>query len=149
MSLIDLAGPDAQSPLVMLEVRQLGGALDGPAGALSPMAHTGAAFTLNAIGITPTPAQADAVRIHLERLEADLRPHVTGSTYLNFLDLEGATPPRVRAAYSRQDWDRLTGVKTTLRPAQPVPLQPQHPARRLRQQQPSRQTQPAWKVSTK
>ncbi len=57
-ALVDLAGPDARSPLVMLEVRQLGGALAGPAGALSPMAHTDAAFSLNAIGITPTPERA-------------------------------------------------------------------------------------------
>ena len=43
-ALIDLAGPDAQSPLAMLEVRQLGGAISGPADALSPMAHTDAAL---------------------------------------------------------------------------------------------------------
>ena len=114
--LVDLAGPDSQSPLVMLEVRQIGGALEGPPGALSPMAHAGAAYTLNAIGITPTPAQAAAVRIHLEKLEASLRPHVTGHTYLNFLDLEGATPQRIRAAYSSEDWDRLTGLKATYDP---------------------------------
>ena len=114
--LVDLVGPDSQSPLVMLELRQIGGALMGPAGALSSMAHAGAAYTVNAIGITPTPAQAAAVRIHLERLETNLRPHVTGNTYLNFLDLEGATPPRIRASFSREDWERLTGLKATYDP---------------------------------
>ena len=40
----------------MLEVRQLGGALAGPPDALSPMAHTSARFSLNAIGMTTPPA---------------------------------------------------------------------------------------------
>ena len=101
-ALVDLAGPDSQSPLVMLEVRQLGGALDGPAGALSPMAHTGAAYSLNAIGITPTPAQAAAVRIHLEKLEANLRPHVTGNTYRQLPRPRGRhSPTRARRLLPR------------------------------------------------
>ena len=110
-TLIDLAGPDAQSPLAMLEVRQLGGALAGPAGALSPMAHTSAAFSLNAIGITPTPETHLAVRAYLREVEARISGHATGDTYVNFLDLEGATAERIRAAYSAADWDRLVRLK--------------------------------------
>ncbi len=56
-ALADLEGP--ASPLVMLELRQLGGALVGPPGALSPMAHTSAAYSLNAIGLTPGPEQRE------------------------------------------------------------------------------------------
>jgi FAD/FMN-containing dehydrogenase len=110
-ALIDLAGPEAQSPLAMLEVRQLGGAISGPADALSPMAHTDAAFSLNAIGITPTPDTQAAVRAYLKKVEATVRGHATGDTYVNFLDLEGATPERIRAAYSADDWDRLVRLK--------------------------------------
>ena len=115
-ALIELAGPGAASPLVMLELRLLGGALDGPAGALSPMAHTTARFSMNAIGVTPTPERAAAVQTHLDRIATRLRPYVTGETYLNFLDLEGATPDRVRAAFSAADWDRLTRLKTRYDP---------------------------------
>ena len=68
-ALLDVAGPHSRSPLVMVEVRQLGGALAGPPGALSPMAHTNARFSLNAIGVTATPAAADPVRTHLARLQ--------------------------------------------------------------------------------
>jgi len=109
--LVELAGPDSHSPLVMLELRQLGGALAGPMGALSPMAHTEAAYSLNAVGVTPTPEHAAAVRTHLDLLAERVRPFVTGEVYLNFLDLDGATPDRVRAAYSPNDWDRLTRLK--------------------------------------
>jgi hypothetical protein len=40
-----------------------------------------------------------------------MRSHSTGSTYLNFLDLDGATPQRVRAAYTPADWQRLVELK--------------------------------------
>ena len=109
--LVGLAGPGSGSPLVMLELRQLGGAISGRADELSPMARTGAAYTLNAIGLTPDPAHAHVVRRHLDLLGRELEGHVTGETYLNFLDLEGATPERVRAAYSADDWARLVALK--------------------------------------
>lgn len=115
-TLVDLAGPAARSPLVMLEVRQLGGALGGPVGALSPMAHTEAAYSVNAIGVTATPEQGAAVRNHLGRVASSLRAHATGDTYVNFLDLDAATPERVRAAYSPADWQRLTELKATYDP---------------------------------
>ena len=95
----------------MLEVRQLGGALSGPATALSPMAHTTAGFSLNAIGMTPTPERAAAVAAHLARIEQRIGALATGDTYVNFLDLEGATEKRVRAAYSTADWQRLVRLK--------------------------------------
>jgi FAD/FMN-containing dehydrogenase len=115
-ALVDLAGPDSRSPLVMLEVRQLGGALSGPAAGLSPMAHSEAGFSLNAIGITPTPDQAAAVRAHLQQVATTMRPYATGETYLNFLDLDGATPQRVRAAYSARDWNEIVRLKTAYDP---------------------------------
>jgi FAD/FMN-containing dehydrogenase len=111
-----VAGPDARSPLAMLEVRLLGGALTGPSDALSPLAHTSARFSLNAIGLTTTPAPADAVRAHLARVTETLRPLATGDTYVNFLDLDQATPDRVRAAYSDADWTRLVALKAAYDP---------------------------------
>ncbi len=114
--LVALAGPDSGSPLVMTEIRQLGGALDGPAGSLSPMAHSRARYSLNAIGVTPDAAQTAAVAAHLDRLRTTMRPHATGEEYLNFLDLDGATPDRVRAAYSTADWTRLTRLKARYDP---------------------------------
>lgn len=116
--LVGLAGPDTGWPLVMTEVRQLGGALVGPPDALSPMAHTTARFSLNAIGMTATPEQDAAVRRHLVEVAERMAPHATGDTYLNFLDLDGATPERVRAAYSPGNWRRLASLKNRYDPAE-------------------------------
>jgi FAD/FMN-containing dehydrogenase len=109
--LVRLAGPGSGSPLVMLEIRQLGGALAGAAGALSPLAHSDAAYSLNAIGVTPTTDQADAVQRHLLNLAEAMAPHATGDRYLNWLDADTATPEWVRAAYSQADWDLLVRLK--------------------------------------
>ncbi len=101
----------SDSPLIGLELRQLGGALSAPAAELSPMGHSTARFTMNAIGVTPTPEQARTLRSYLAHLAEAVRPYASGTTYLNFLDLDGATPERVRAAYSPDDWKRLVDLK--------------------------------------
>ncbi len=108
-TLVELAGPD--SPLIMLELRQLGGALSRPPSELSPMGRSDARFTMNAIGATPTPEQARAVRSRLARVAEAVRPHAGGTTYLNFMYLDGAPPERVKAAYAPEDWRRLVELK--------------------------------------
>ena len=130
--LVDLAGAGADWPLVMTEVRQLGGALVGPPGALSPMAHTRARFSLNAIGMTASPEQSAAVRSRLAAVAERMGPHATGDTYLNFLDLDGATPERVRAAFSPADRRRLTTLEHHHDPADVFRF-----GRRLTQENPS------------
>jgi FAD/FMN-containing dehydrogenase len=44
-------------------------------------------------------------------LAEEMRPYETGATYLYFLDLDGASPERVRAAYAPEDWERLVELK--------------------------------------
>ena len=56
------------------------------------MAHSSARFSLNAFGVTTTPAQSAAVRARLDQLRTRMRPFATGETYLNFLDVDAATP---------------------------------------------------------
>ncbi len=115
-TLVDLAGAAARSPLVMLEIRHLGGALTSRPDELSPMAHSTARFSLNAIGITATPEQDRAVRDHLARVAREIRPFVTGANYVNFLDADGAIPERVAAAYSARDLRRLHRLKLRVDP---------------------------------
>jgi FAD/FMN-containing dehydrogenase len=106
-----LVGLGSDSPLIMLELRQLGGALSRPPSELSPMGRSNAPFTMNAIGPTFTPEMAQAVRSYLAHVAEAIRPHASGTTYVNFMDLDGATPERVKAAYSPEDWKRLIELK--------------------------------------
>lgn len=110
-TLIEVAGAESNSPLILLEVRQLGGALSRPEGELSPMGRSGARFIMNAIGATPFPEMEKAVREYLAYLAEAIRPHQTGATYVNFVDLDSATEERVKAAYSPEDFERLVALK--------------------------------------
>ena len=39
------------------------------------------------------------------------RPFQTGDTYVNFMELEGASAERVKAAYAPEDFERLIALK--------------------------------------
>jgi FAD/FMN-containing dehydrogenase len=60
---------------------------------------------------------AQAVQAHLAYVAEEMRPYETGATYVNFLEFDGATPERVRAAYSSEDWEHLVGLKNRYDPA--------------------------------
>jgi FAD binding domain/Berberine and berberine like len=109
--LVEVAGAGSNSPLILLELRQLGGALARPPADLSPIGRRDSKFIMMGIGATPTPEVAQLVQAHLARLAEEMRPYETGATYVNFLELDGASPERVRAAYSPEDWERLVELK--------------------------------------
>jgi len=114
--LVEVAGVDSNSPLILLELRHLGGALERPPADLSPIGRRNSKFTMEGVGATPTPEVAQAVQAHLAYVAEEMRPYETGATYVNFLELDGATPERVRAAYSPEDWERLVGLKNRYDP---------------------------------
>lgn len=109
-ALVAVAGAGSGSPLLSVEVRQLGGALAAAPGALSPMGGGGARYSLNAIGATFTPSMAEGVTDRLARLAEAIDPYRTGETFLNYLEVDPAAD-RVRAAYPAADWARLAALK--------------------------------------
>jgi len=110
-TLVNVAGKDSNSPLIMLELRQLGGALSRPPADLNPMGRSDSRFILNGIGATFSPEMAQAVQAYLAYVAEAVKPHTSGAQYVNFMDLDGATPERVHAAYSPDDWTRLVALK--------------------------------------
>jgi FAD/FMN-containing dehydrogenase len=110
-TLVELAGADSNSPLVMLELRQLGGALSRPPADLNPMGRSDSRFIMYGLGATPTPEMAQAVQAYLAYIAETVSSHASGATYVNFMDLYGTTLERVRAAYSPEDWERLIALK--------------------------------------
>ena len=110
-TLVKLAGADSNSPLAMLELRQLGGALSRPPAELDPMGRSDCRFIMYGLGATPTPEVAQAVQAYLAYIAEAVRPHASGAAYLNFIDLDGTSVERVRAAYSPEDWQRLVALK--------------------------------------
>jgi FAD/FMN-containing dehydrogenase len=109
-TLVGVAGVGSGSSLIMLEIRQLGGALARTPEGLNPMGRGDARFSMNAIGATFTPELEEGVKAHIARLVEATRPHQTGEYFVNFLEVDPAEN-RVRAAYPPEDWKRLVALK--------------------------------------
>ena len=110
-ALLEVAGPGSGSPLIMLEIRQLGGALARTPDRLSPMGGGEAGYVMNCVGVTFTPEMAEGVKGHIARVTEATREHQTGETFVNFMELDAAGEERVRAAYPPEDWERLVALK--------------------------------------
>ena len=108
--IIGIAGAGSGSPLMSVEIRQLGGALARTSGQPSPMGSGDARFSLNAIGATFNPEMVEGVKSHMARLVEATRPYQTGETILNYMEV-GPIEDRIRAAYPPDDWERLVELK--------------------------------------
>ena len=112
-ALVGVAGIDSGSPLIGVQVRQLGGALgrdDPNAGALPMLDAEHLAF---GVGAVFEPAARAAVDGHLDRIQHELAPYSPGGRALNFSD----RPGDVSAAFRPELWERLRTVKAQYDPA--------------------------------
>ncbi|MDQ4128889.1 MAG: FAD-binding oxidoreductase [Actinomycetota bacterium] len=110
-TLVEVAGASSNSPLIVLELRQLGGALARTADSLSTMGNGEAKFIMNGVGPAFTPEMEAGVQAHLARVAEATRPFQTGDTYVNFMELDGASADRVKSAYPSEDFERLVALK--------------------------------------
>jgi FAD/FMN-containing dehydrogenase len=113
--LLDVAGPDTETPLLMVEIRHLGGALadiEPEAGAVSGTAAPYGLFTLAAgqLGV------ADKLREPLQTPIRALGSWVTDERQINFFSGYDRDMTRVREAYRPEAWDRLRDIKRVYDP---------------------------------
>ena len=83
-TLVAVAGPGSGSPLLAVELRQLGGAIGVPPAEHGALAKIGGAFALFAVGMAMTPEMGAAVEAHVERVIEAMDPWDAGRRYLNF-----------------------------------------------------------------
>jgi hypothetical protein len=83
-ALVAAAGPGSGSPLLSVEVRQLGGALGRPAAGGGAVSHLDADFALFGIGVAMSPEMGAAVAAHTGVVREALSPWEAETTYLNF-----------------------------------------------------------------
>jgi hypothetical protein len=108
---VGVAGPEAGSPLLLAEVRQLGGALGRPAedgGALSAL---DADFAMLGVGMPMTPELGRAIEGSLDRLHDTMEPWAAAGGYFNFAerpcDIDAILPPETcsRLGEVKRRWD--------------------------------------------
>lgn len=111
-ALLELADPANGSPLLMVELRHLGGALrQAPqdAGALGSLDGEYAFF---ALGIPVGPDVAAAIEAHLALTRAALAPYESGSAYSNFAE----RPVDTATMYGAGAYRRLREIKAAFDP---------------------------------
>jgi len=115
-ALLAVAGPEAGLPIMLAEIRALGGALAGPA-VSNAVAGRDAAFSVFTVGVLALPV-ADVVPGALERVVDAMRPWSTGGALVNFAGgPEGAPASRVAAAWTPEQRRRLLATRAAYDPA--------------------------------
>jgi UDP-N-acetylenolpyruvoylglucosamine reductase len=110
-TLVQIEGAGSGSPLIMAEIRRLGGALyrDND---INLLGTETALYSINAIGATFDPEKLTA---HFQLIDNSTRPFQTGQTFINFVEVD-PDADRVRSAYTAKDWERLVALKTKYDP---------------------------------
>jgi FAD/FMN-containing dehydrogenase len=80
------AGPESGSPLLLAELRQLGGALGRPAEGGGALTHIDAAYVMLGIGLPMTPELGEAAGAHLDRMPEAMGPWAAEGGYFNFAE---------------------------------------------------------------
>jgi hypothetical protein len=113
-AILRLAGPGSGSPQLVVEIRQLGGAIAVAGGAPSAFTSRDAAFSLFIVGLA-VPPLLDAVKGHAAAMTAALEPWLTGRELPNFAP--GGSPERFRRVYDPVTLQRLASLSRTYDPA--------------------------------
>jgi hypothetical protein len=112
-ALTEAAGPGSNSPLLSLELRQLGGALtEAPADAGALVALDQAFLTFG-VGMIMDPGSATAINTQLDIVADALRPWDSGVRLANFSDV----PIDSRTCFPPETFHRLQEVKGRYDPA--------------------------------
>src|SRR3954463_12753756 len=85
-ALVQVAGANAHSPLLSVEVRHGGGALARHAPGAGALPSIDGKFLMFAVGMSPTPEMGAAVQAHVELLQNALARWDSGRAYLNFAE---------------------------------------------------------------
>jgi FAD/FMN-containing dehydrogenase len=105
-------GAGAETPLLSLELRQLGGELARPQPDGGAIGSLDAAYALVAVGMAPTPEHVTAIAEHVDELRDALRPWTAALGSLNFAD----TARDPDTLWSEESLARLRQIKAARDP---------------------------------
>jgi hypothetical protein len=111
-ALVETAGPESGSPLLMVEVRQLGGALARPAGNGGALDKLDGRFVMLGIGMLMDPALREPITGALDGIAETVDPWAAEGGYFNYAE----RPCEVDAILPAETCKRLSQVKRTWDP---------------------------------
>jgi len=104
---VGAGGPESGSPLLLSEIRQLGGALGRPTENAGALEKLDAAYTLFGVGLPMTPEMGEAIENHLNLLHEAMQPWAAEGAYFNFAE----RPCEIEAILPTDTCKRLAEVK--------------------------------------
>lgn len=105
------AGPDSGTPLLLTEIRHLGGALGHPDPDGGALSHLDAGWVMYGVGMVMSPEMGEAVSAGLDRIDEAMEPWAADGGYFNFAerpcDADAILPAEVcaRLAEVKRKWD--------------------------------------------
>lgn len=106
-----VAGPGSGSPMLLSELRHLGGALGRPDPGGGALTHLETDFVMYSVGMPMTPELGEAIPLHLKKIEQTMQPWAGEGSYFNFTerpcDADAILPADVcaRLAEVKRQWD--------------------------------------------
>ncbi|MEV7004446.1 FAD-binding oxidoreductase [Streptomyces sp. NPDC093982] len=111
------AGPDVPDfPLLVVEIRHMGGALARPARLEDAICSRDANYLLESVGVLAAPPAAEAIEMATRSLYTAMTPYGTGHTMINIHGTPGDPEDRARA-WTPETCTRLTQDKSTYDPS--------------------------------
>ncbi|MFF1634235.1 FAD-binding oxidoreductase [Leifsonia sp. NPDC058248] len=111
-ALLAVAGPEAETHLLAVDLRHLGGAVGVPAPDGGAIDHLPGRFLLYAVGVTPDAESAAAMQVDVDGIRDALAPWANPLDYSNFREVK-TDPSRF---YSAETLERLRAVKNRYDP---------------------------------
>jgi FAD/FMN-containing dehydrogenase len=111
-ALLAVAGPGSGSPLMIVELRQAGGALRRRTDGHGAVAGVNGEFVLFTCAIAPDPETGAFMHAHMQRVKDALVPWTSAGSYLNFAE----TQVDVSLSFDVDTWARLIAVKDRVDP---------------------------------
>jgi hypothetical protein len=111
-AMVAVAGHESDSPLVIAELRHLGGALSRVGANAGARSRIDAPYILFALGVPASPELAAAIPTRLAELKQTLSPWIAPGAYLNFAE----APTDLSTAFPSDTFHALQAVKSTYDP---------------------------------
>jgi hypothetical protein len=106
-ALVDVAGPEAQTALLAVDLRHLGGAVARPAEQGGALDHLAGRFLLYAVGVVAAPELVPAIQADLAALRGALEPWTEPIDYSNFREVTA----EATRFFGPETLERLRAVK--------------------------------------
>jgi hypothetical protein len=111
--IIKLAGPEADTPLLAVELRHLGGEMRRARPGNGALAAVNAGYALFGVGLVTGPESAAAVTGSVRDIQAAMTPWAARQNYLNFTETSQDDPA---SFWGPQAYDRLRQIKAAVDP---------------------------------